>query len=209
MASSQIQSVVINTGNLVPIPERLMGDPLRKQSILTSGTEWNFLDKDEMIQRLSTSLVKSLSHSILPKKKRLHFRVLRKESLEIPWPHPHHLWANQIPDQDLLTLHSGLMTCPGNSNSAREMKTNQNPTPNPSTEGNQLDVSQPGNSRFSIFSRENTLYKQCNPEFRSPLLSRCVSNGGSPSLSLVIKTLLLLHQISAPWWSLGDFETWA
>ena len=33
------QSVVINTGNLVPIPERLMGDPLCKQSILTSGTE--------------------------------------------------------------------------------------------------------------------------------------------------------------------------
>ena len=88
-------------------------------------------------------------------------------------------------------------------------KTNQNPTPNPSTEGNQLDVSQPGNSRFANFSRENTLYKQYNPEFGAPLLNRCVGNGGSPSSNLVIKTLLLLHQISAPWWSLGDFATWA
>ena len=67
------------------------------------------------------------------------------------------------------------------------MKTNQNPTPNPSTEGNQLDISQPGNSHFSKFSRENTLYKQCNPEFRAPPYSRCVGNGGSPSWSLVIK----------------------
>ena len=28
-------------------------------------------------------------------------------------------------------------------------------------------------------------------------------------LELGNKTLLLLHQILAPWWSLGDFETWA
>ena len=77
------------------------------------------------------------------------------------------------------------------------MGTNQNPTPNPSTEGNQLDVSQPGNSSFSNFSHENTLYKQCNPEFRAPLLSRCVGNGGSPSSSLVIKTLLLSHGIGS------------
>ena len=81
---------------------------------------------------------------------------------------------------------------------AREMGTNQNPTPNPSTEGNQLDISQPGNSRFFNFSRENTLYKQCNPEFEAPLLSCCVGNGGSPSSSLVIKTLLLLHRIRLP-----------
>ena len=89
------------------------------------------------------------------------------------------------------------------------MGTNQNPTPNPSTEGNQLEVSQPGNSRFSNFLHENTVYKQYNPEFGAPLLNRCVGNGGSPSSNLVIKTLLLLHQISAPWWSLGDFATWA
>ena len=90
------------------------------------------------------------------------------------------------------------------------MGTNQNPTPNPSTEGNQLDVSQPGNSRFSEnFSRENTLYKQCNPELGAPPYSRCVGIDGSPSSSLVIKTLLLLHRISAPWWLLGDFATWA
>ena len=89
------------------------------------------------------------------------------------------------------------------------MKTNQNPTPNPSTEGNQLDVSQPGNSRFSNVSCENTLYKQCNRELRAPPYSRCIGIGGSPSSSLVIKTVLLLHWISAPWWSLGDFATWA
>ena len=63
------------------------------------------------------------------------------------------------------------------------MKTNQNPTPNPSTEGNQLDISQPGNSHFLNFSRKKTLYKQCNPEFGAPLFSRCVGNGGSPSSS--------------------------
>ena len=77
---------------------------------------------------------------------------------------------------------------------AREMKTNQKPTPNPSTEGNQLDVSQPRNFRFSNFSCKNTLYKQCNPEFGVPPYSRCVGICGSPSSSLVIKTLLLLHR---------------
>ena len=92
---------------------------------------------------------------------------------------------------------------------AREMKTNQKPTPNPSTEGNQLDVSQPRNSRFSNFSCENILYKQCNSELGAPPCSCCVGDGRSPSSSLVIKTLLLLHRISAPWWSLGDFATWA
>ena len=84
-------------------------------------------------------------------------------------------------------------------------KINQNPTPNPSTEGNQLDVSQPGNSRFSNFSHENTLYKQCNPKFGAPLLSRCVGNDGSPSSSLVI-TLLLLHRIAAPLVVIGRFH---
>ena len=37
--------------------------------------------------RLASIELKKLSHLILLKK-RLHFRVLRKESLEIPWPHP-------------------------------------------------------------------------------------------------------------------------
>ena len=83
---------------------------------------------------------------------------------------------------------------------AREMKTNQNPTLNPSTEDNRSDISQPGNSRFSNFSRENTLYKQCNPEFGAPFLSCCVGYRGSPSSSLVIKTLLFLHRIPVPWW---------
>ena len=80
---------------------------------------------------------------------------------------------------------------------AREMRTNQKPTPNPSTEGNQLDVSQPRNSRFSNFSRENTLYKQCNPELRAPPYSCCVGIGGSPSSSLVIKTLAFASDIGS------------
>ena len=67
------------------------------------------------------------------------------------------------------------------------MGTNQNPTPNPSTEGNQLDIFQPENSRFSNFLHENTLYKQWNPELGAPPYSRCVGIGGSPSSSLVIK----------------------
>ena len=62
---------------------------------------------------------------------------------------------------------------------------------------------------FLNFSRDNTLYKQCNPELRAPPYSCCDGIGGSPSWSLVIKTLLLLHRILAPWWSLGDFATWA
>ena len=79
------------------------------------------------------------------------------------------------------------------------MGTNQNPTPNPSTEGNQLDISQPRNSRFSNSSFENTLYKQSNPEFGAPLLSRCVSNGGSPQLELGNKnSLAFASDISSP-----------
>ena len=88
---------------------------------------------------------------------------------------------------------------PGNSSQAWERRTNQNSTPNPSPEGDQSDPETPV---FLNFSRDNTLYKQCNPELRAPPYSCCVviGVGGSPSLSLVIKTLLLLHQISAPWW---------
>ena len=88
---------------------------------------------------------------------------------------------------------------------AQEMRTSQNSTPNPSPEDDQSDPETPV---FRIF-HENTLYKQCNPELRAPPYSRCVGISGSPSSSLVIKTLLHLHPISAPWWSLGDFATWA
>ena len=56
-----------------------------------------------------------------------------------------------------------------------------------------------------LFFHVYSLYKQCNPKPGAPPYSCCVSNGGSPSSSLVIKALLLLHRISAPWWSLGDF----
>ena len=98
------------------------------------------------------------------------------------------------------------LASPGNSSQARERRTNQNSTPNPSPEGDRSDLETPV---FLNFSRDNTLYKQCNPELRAPPYSCCVSIGGSPNSSLVIKTLLRLHWISAPWWSLGDFATWA
>ena len=50
---------------------------------------------------------------------------------------------------------------------------------------------------FLNFSRDNTLYKQCNPELRAPPYSCCVGNGGSPSSSLVIKTLALASDIGS------------
>ena len=56
-----------------------------------------------------------------------------------------------------------------------------------------------------LFFHVYSLYKQCNPKPRAPSYCRCVGYGGSPSPSLVIKTLLLLHQVSVPRWSLGDF----
>ena len=98
------------------------------------------------------------------------------------------------------------LASPGNSSQAWERRTNQNSTPNPSPEG---DQSVPETPVFLNFSRDNTLYKQCNPELRAPPYSCCVGISGSPRSSLVIKTLLLLHRILAPWWSLGDFATWA
>ena len=127
--------------------------------------------------------------------KLLHFVSFREKSL---WKSPDLTppLANQ--SEPLASL--------GNSSQAREMRTNQNSTPNPSPEGDQSDPETPV---FLNFSRDNTLYKPCNPELRAPPYSCCVSIGGSPNSSLVIKTLLRLHWISAPWWSLGDFATWA
>ena len=83
------------------------------------------------------------NNSVFEGPKLLHFvKIPGKELFGNPLPSPHHPGTNQ------------------NTWQAREMGTNQNPTPNTSTEGNQLDISQPGNSHFSNFSRENTLYKQ-------------------------------------------------
>ena len=48
-----------------------------------------------------------------------------------------------------------------------------------------------------LFFHEHSLYKQCNPKPGAPPYSRCVSNNGSPSSSLVIKTLLLSHGIGS------------
>ena len=54
----------------------------------------------------------------------------------------------------------------------------------------------PGDSRFLNFLRANTLYKQCNSELRAPPYSCCVI-GGSPSSSLVIKTLAFASDIGS------------
>ena len=71
--------------------------------------------------------------------------------------------------------------------------TNQEPTHNPSRESDQSDIPLPKNPFFHVYS----LYKQCNPKPGAPPYSRCVGNGGSPSSSLVIKTLLLSHGIGS------------
>ena len=42
-----------------------------------------------------------------------------------------------------------------------------------------------------LFFHVYSLYKQCNPKPGAPPYSRCDGKGGSPSLSLVIKTFLL------------------
>ena len=88
-------------------------------------------------------------------------------------------------------------------------KTNQKSTYNPIEEGNQSVVLQPEHP-FLLPFHLNIPYKSSVTQNSGlPPYSRCVSAGGSPSSSLVIKTLLLLHRIPAPWWSLGDFVTWA
>ena len=109
-----------------------------------------------------------------------------QEPLKIPWPHPTTL--EPIRPQTKISWLYIVYLGNGNQSEPRasrgKMRINQKPTPNPSTEGNQLDVSQPRNSRFSNFSRENTLYKQCNPELEAPPYSRRVSIGWEPQLQL-------------------------
>ena len=115
--------------------------------------------------------------------KLLHFVSFREKSL---WKSPDLTppLANQ--SEPLASL--------GNSSQARELRTNQNSTPNPSPEGDQSDLETPV---FLKFSHKNTLYKQCNPELRAPPYSCCVGIGGSPSLSLVIKTLAFASDIGS------------
>ena len=142
--------------------------------------------------------MKDLSYSILLTEK-LHFVRFREKSF---WkspdltPPPTSL-SDPRPESPHLTFR--------NLWSTQVIGTNQKPTQNPSKESDQSDIPLPRNSFF----HEHTLYKQCNPKPGAPPYSHCIGNGGSPSSNLVIKTLLLLHRISAPWWSLGDFATWA
>ena len=152
------------------------------------------------------NILRTPPHPPIEEPKLLHFvnretpfcKVLGKDPLEIPWPHPTtHEPIGPRPESPDLTFRNLWSTW--------VIGTNQKPTHNPSKESDQSDIPLPRNSVF----HEHSLYKQCNPKPGAPPYSRCVGNGGSPSLSLVIKTLLLLYQILAPWWSLGDFVTWA
>lgn len=59
-----------------------------------------------------TQMLKSLSYSILSNRRTPFCKVPGKETLEIPWPHSHHPRANQISDQNLLTLSSGICGLP-------------------------------------------------------------------------------------------------
>ena len=94
----------------------------------------------------------------------------------------------------------------GNSNQAWERRTNQNSTPNPSPKGDQSDPETPV---FRIFLA--IIPYISNVTQSSGLLPIAAASVlvGTPARRLVIKILLLLHRISAPWWSLGDFATWA
>ena len=152
------------------------------------------------------NILRTPPHPPIEEPKLLHFvnretpfcKVLGKDPLEIPWPHPTtHEPIGPRPESPDLTFRNLWSTW--------VIGTNQKPTHNPSKESDQSDVPLPRNSFF----HERSLYKQCNPKPRAPPYSRCICNSGSPSSSLVIKTVLLLHRISAPWWSLGDFTTWA
>ena len=137
--------------------------------------------------------------------KLLHFVRFREKSL---WKSPD-LTPPPANQSEPLASPGKLQSSPGNGNqsapvASRETRTNQNSTRNPSPEGDQSDPETPV---FQIFHA--LIPYISNVTQSSGLLPIAVGIGGSPSSSLVIKTLLLLHQISAPWWSLGDFATWA
>ena len=89
-----------------------------------------------------------------------------------------------------------------------EKKISQRSTHDPIEEGNQSVVLQPEHPFLLPFHLNIPYISNVTRNLGLPPYSRCVG-GGSPSSSLVIKTLLLLHRIPAPWWSLGDFVTWA
>ena len=90
-----------------------------------------------------------------------------------------------------------------------EKKISQRSTHDPIEEGNQSVVLQPEHPFLLPFHLNIPYISSVTQNLGLPPYSRCVGAGGSPSSSLVIKTLLLLHRIPAPWWSLGDFVTWA
>ena len=151
--------------------------------------------------------MKDLSDSILLTEK-LHFVRFQEKSL---WKSPDltpppSSQSDPRPKSPDLTYSTQVMGTNQNPWPAREMGTNQNPLPQKVT--NQMSPN-PETPIFQI-SRARIPYIS-NVTQNSGLLpySHCVGIGGSPSSSLVIKTLLLLHRISAPWWSLGDFATWA
>ena len=147
------------------------------------------LEKTLMLGGMGAGGVKNQSFSILLKK-RLHFRVLRKESLEIPWLHRttcepirsqiriswlyiRDLWpAQEIRIKPGKWEPSRTRGQPGK---WKPIRTQHLTLPQ------KVTISQPGNSRFSNFSRENTLYKQCNPEFGAVSLAAASVIVGGPA----------------------------
>ena len=121
-----------------------------------------------------------------------------QEPLEIPWPHP--TTHEPIGPQTKISWLNAqeLVVYLDNRDQSR---TNTQPF----ERSDQSEVPLTRNPFFHVYS----LYKQCNPKPGAPPYSHCIGISGSASSSLVIKTLLHLHRISAPWWSLGDFTTWA
>ena len=159
-------------------------------------TLWSEIDSGQMTESKGGSEESKLLHFV--NRKTPFCKVPGKEPLESPWPHPttHEPIGPQTRISWLNVQELVVYLVIG---------TIQKPTHNPPKESDQSDIPLPRN----YFFHEHSLYKQCNSKPGVPPYSRCVGNGGSPSSSLVIKTLLLLHWIPAPWWSLGDFATWA
>ena len=149
---------------------------------LDTGPGFNKIH-DKIIQDY---ILKNLSYSILLTEK-LHFARFREKSL---WKSPD-LTPPLMSQSDPRPESPDLMF--RNLWSTQVIGTNQKPTHNPLKESDQSGVPLPKNS---FFFHEHSLYKQYNPKPRAPPYSHCISMGGRPSSRLVIKTLLLLHQIS-------------
>ena len=125
---------------------------------------------------------KAAVHGVVVKNQTIPFcKVPGKEPLEIPWPHP-------TTCEPIRTLGQPWRS------QAQERRTNQNSTPNPSPEGDQSDLETP---IFCIFPTIIPYISNVTQSSGLLSLACCICNGGSPSSSLVIKTLAFASDIGS------------